>query len=291
MSRMEDAKRKYEEIQIPEELSERVNAAIERSGRRKGQVGKRHGTMGLKKSAAAAAAALVLFTVTVNTDTALAEGIRGIPVVGSIARVLTFRSYEKEENGFKIAVEIPSIEMIAGDTNGVSKSVNQEIYRLCENYAKEAEERAREYREAFLATGGTEKEWEEHHIKIQVSYEIKAQTDAYLSLAVMGRENWNSAYSETKYFNIDLKDGKTVTLKDVLGDDYAAIAEASIRKQMEKKSEELGVEFWSPEEGGFSGIEEDQRFYMNGSGNPVVVFDKYAIAPGAAGEIEFEIEK
>ena len=30
---------------------------------------------------------------------------------------------------------------------------------------------------------------------------------------------------------------------------------------------------------------------MNEAGNPVVVFDKYEIAPGSSGEIEFEIER
>lgn len=29
---------------------------------------------------------------------------------------------------------------------------------------------------------------------------------------------------------------------------------------------------------------------MNEAGNPVIVFEKYEIAPGAYGELEFEIE-
>ena len=101
--------------------------------------------------------------------------------------------------------------------------MNQEIYDLCSQYADEAVERAREYKKAFMETGGTEEEWEAHDINIHVGYEIKAQTEAYLSFAVQGTENWSSAYSETKYYNIDLKDNKMVTLADVLGHDYAGL--------------------------------------------------------------------
>ena len=41
--------------------------------------------------------------------------------------------------------------------------------------------------------------------------------------------------------------------------------------------------------GGFTGVSEDQRFYMNSDGNPVLVFEKYEIAPGSSGELEFEV--
>lgn len=39
----------------------------------------------------------------------------------------------------------------------------------------------------------------------------------------------------------------------------------------------------------FKGIEEDQGFYINEKGNPVIVFDKYEIAPGSMGMQAFEI--
>lgn len=296
MSQLDEAKKKYDEIPIPEELSERVQKALRLSREKRAEEGKAMGIfrrhsirLRLKKGAAAAAAVAALFVAVVNTDTALAEGMRELPVIGSIARVLTFRSYETEEDSMKVSVEIPSVEMIAGDNREFSDAVNEEIYDLCQEYANQAVERAREYRQAFLDTGGTEEEWEAHQIRIQVWYEIKSQTEEYLSLAVLGSESWSSAYSETKYYNISLTDGRMVTLKDILGEDYADVADESIRSQIKEKEEVCAVRFWTPEEGGFSGITDDQRFYMNRAGNPVIVFEKYEIAPGAAGEVEFEI--
>lgn len=41
--------------------------------------------------------------------------------------------------------------------------------------------------------------------------------------------------------------------------------------------------------GGFTTVSDDTKFYINQNGNPVVVFGRYEIAPGSAGQIEFEI--
>ena len=298
MRQIEDARKRYEEIPIPAELSGRVRAAIVRSEEKRKSQRQRIPTVRIRRkhriwgTCAGMAAALVLvFTTALNTNTAFAEMAAGLPVIGAAARILTFRSYERDEGDWKISVEIPSVEMITKDTNGLDSALNQEIYDLCSQYADEAVERAREYKKAFMETGGTEEEWEAHDINIHVGYEIKAQTEAYLSFAVQGTENWSSAYSETKYYNIDLKDNKMVTLADVLGHDYARIADESILRQMENMEEKEGIAFWSKSEGGFTGVTDKTVFYMNEKENPVIVFDKYEIAPGAYGKLEFEIDK
>ena len=298
MRQIEDARKRYEEIPIPAELSGRVKAAIVRSEEKRKSQRQRIPTVRIRRkhriwgTCAGMAAALVLvFTTALNTNTAFAEMAAGLPVIGAAARILTFRSYERDEGDWKISVEIPSVEMIAKDTNGLDSALNQEIYDLCSQYADEAVERAREYKKAFMETGGPEEEWEAHDINIHVGYEIKAQTEAYLSFAVQGTENWSSAYSETKYYNIDLKDNKMVTLADVLGHDYARIADESILRQMENMEEKEGIAFWSKSEGGFTGVTDKTVFYMNEKENPVIVFDKYEIAPGAYGKLEFEIDK
>ena len=232
---------------------------------------------------------MILFVTALNTNTAFAREISEIPVLGAVARIFTFRSYVEESDELKVSVEIPSLEMISEETNGLADSVNLEIHTLCEQYADEAVKRAEEYKKAFMETGGTQEEWEAHNIEIRVFYEIKSQTEDFLSFAVSGTENWTSAYNETRYYNIDLKSEKLVTLEDILGEDYITIVNTDIQRQMQSR-EESGEVFFCPEEGGFTGISDDVKFYINESGNPVVVFGKYEIAPGSAGEVEFEIE-
>ena len=190
---------------------------------------------------AAAAAVVVVFAAAVNVSPAFAESVSQVPVIGTVAQVLTFRSYDTETEDMKISVDIPSVEMIAEDMKGLETSVNEEIHSLCQQYADEAETRAMEYRQAFLDTGGTAEEWAAHELEIRVWYEVKAHKADYLSLAIMGTENWTTAYSETRYYNFDLKKGTLATLADVLGENYKQIADDAIRSQMEERKADGAV--------------------------------------------------
>ena len=288
-NKLEQAKRIYEEIEIPAELSKRVEKAISQYDDR---LNKRTFFSGRKilyrTAGVCAAAGVVLFTLSVNTSTVFAKAVGEIPILGSLARLVTFRSYTEETDAVKMTVEIPSLEIIAADTESLAQEVNQQIHNLCEEYAKEAMQRAEEYRLAFLATGGTQQEWEEHHLEFNVGYDIKAQTEEYLSFSIWGDENWSSAGDTINYYTMDLANMKMLTLEDLLGENYIEIANDCIYKQM-KDMEAKGISFFSAEEGGFTGITPDTGFYLNQKGNPVVVFAKYEIAPGAFGPIEFEI--
>lgn len=288
MSRLADRKEDYDNIKIPEELHRRVELEIEKSRAREKVIQLNRRKRWIRNTAAAAAAVCVAFTAALNTSTAFAEEAAQLPVIGTLARVLTFRNYETEKDGIGIAVEVPTIDMIQTETGIQVDEVNQQIYDLCRQYADEAVKRAEEYRKAFLDTGGTEEEWKAHKIQINVGYEIKSQTDQYLSFIVRGTENWSTAYNKSRYYNIDVNTGKMVSLADFLGADYIAAANESIRQQLSQRRE-AGEIFWTEEEGGFSGITEDAKFYVNETGNPVIVFEKYEIAPGSSGEIEFEI--
>lgn len=282
MKQMQEAKQRYDDIPIPAELAERVRLELKRRER------KRIFARGKRAAVAAAAALAILFGVGLNTSETFARGMYEVPFIGALARVLTVRSYETRAEDLEISVEIPGVEMIAEDLKGTERSVNEEIHAFCEQYAQEARERAEAYRQAFLDTGGTKEEWEEHGITIRVWYEVKTQTDRYLSIAVTGEESWNSAYGETRFYNFDMDAGRWLTLRDVLGEEYAQIADRSILEQIRSAERKDGMEYQTE---GWEGVSEDTKFYLNQNGNPIVVLEKYEIAPGAAGALEFEIGK
>lgn len=244
-NKLEQAKRIYEEIEIPAELSKRVEKAISQYDDR---LNKRTFFSGRKilyrTAGVCAAAGVVLFTLSVNTSTVFAKAVGEIPILGSLARLVTFRSYTEETDAVKMTVEIPSLEIIAADTESLAQEVNQQIHNLCEEYAKEAMQRAEEYRLAFLATGGTQQEWEEHHLEFNVGYDIKAQTEEYLSFSIWGDENWSSAGDTINYYTMDLANMKMLTLEDLLGENYIEIANDCIYKQM-KDMEAKGISFFS----------------------------------------------
>lgn len=283
MKVLEDAKKDYEDIPIPQELSERIMMEVKKADkRRKKQMIKRISRYGMT----AAASLTILFTVGLNTSVAFANAAENIPVIGAMAKVLTFRSYQTQTDDLNMTVDIPSIDMISEEFSEVEDSVNSEIYELCRQYANEAEKRVEEYRTAFLDTGGTLEEWEAHNIEIKVWYEVKTQTDKYLSLVINGAENWNNAGGKSRYYNFDLEKGGLLTLRDVMGNDYGQMIEEQIRSQMKERETTQGIKYF---EGELPELSDDTKFYMNESGNPVIVFEPYEIAPGADGQQEFEI--
>ena len=289
MSSLKEMKERYEQIPIPDALSIRVQQEIMESQKQQMEKEKRSHRYWFRQTirsmGTAAAAIGILFTLALNTMPAFAMEAAELPGIGGLARVLTFRSYETEQDDITMSVEIPSIEMIEEDTGIDVAEINQEILNRC---AEEALSRAEAYRTAFLGTGGTLEEWAKHKIRITVGYEIKHQDDAYLSFVVRGNENWSNANQKARYYNLDLRTGAYVTLEDLLGDDYEALANEAIRKQIRER-EETGEAFFAEDDGGFTGISENTNFYINAKHNPVIVFEKYEIANGAAGEIEFEI--
>lgn len=284
MKRMEEAKKRYDSTPIPEELSERIQTEIQRAEIKRRKKRKRAALW--KKAFAAAAAVAAVFVTALNVDTAFAEGAARLPGIGEVARVFTFRSYQKTSDDLSVSIDIPGVDKIAEDTGEMESRVNEEIYLLCQEYAKEAQERAEEYKKAFLETGGTQEEWEAHNIEIKVWYEVKSRTENYLSVAIMGTESWSSAYGETKYYNFDRKTGGYARLSDFLGEDYAETAEKEILRQIGEREKETGIDFWEED---LPAITDKTAFYVNAAENPVILFGKYEIAPGAAGAQSFEI--
>lgn len=298
MSRLQDSKNAYQNIPIPDRLNQVVAAAIAQSAENAGpkqtnaagpeKRRRNHMAVYIGRMAATAAVLAVLLAVGVNTSPVLAQGLENVPVIGALVKLFTIQSYQAADDTSGITVEVPAIEFIQKDNSGLADDVNARIKAECDAYAAEARTRAEEYRKAFMETGGTEDEWKAHNIQIKVWYELKSQSDRYLSFVVSGTENWTSAYAQSRYYNLDLENMKYVSLKDLLGENYIGIANESIRSQI-AALEASGSTFFAVGEGGFETITEDTSFFINEKGNPVIVFEKYEIAPGSMGNPEFEI--
>ncbi|MEG0805574.1 MAG: RsiV family protein [Lachnospiraceae bacterium] len=284
MKGLRKARKKYEEIEIPKELETVVEQAVKKTSRKISFFPKR-----IAEGVAAAAAAIVLITtIMLNTSEAFARGVQEIPALAGVAKILTFREYNTQDSDQHIHAEIPKIE----SESDFAMDVNQEIQKKCEDYLKEADIEIAEYKAAFLDTGGTEEEFKAHDIKVDVSYDVKSQTKEFLSFVVTGTQSWSGAYGKRFFYNLDITNGKYIELKDVLGDDYIDKANKQIQEQLEERvKEDSNLQFFTKEEGGFSTIHQSEQFYINENGNPVIVFDKYEIAPGYMGEVEFEIRK
>lgn len=234
--RIRDSKKIYDATEIPSELSETVHQAIQQTQLRKGgnemHLFKRYG----KRVAATAACLVICFVAALNVSEPFAAAVAKVPVVGGIVQVVTWRSYVQEDEDKTIQMEVPQIE--GEEDSGVVADVNAEIQKIVDDYKAQAEQQIAEYKEAFIATGGTEEEFAQKDIKVDVQYDVKYQSDTRLSLELTANENWCNAYNVQYFYNIDLKDDKALTLEDILGEDYVSIANASIREQMQQRMAE-----------------------------------------------------
>lgn len=277
---LRDAKEVYKAIPIPGELDETVRAAL-RSSRPEPQ--KRHF---MRYAVSLAAGACAVFMLAVNTSQAFAQSLYGLPVIGNIARVFTFVQYEKEEDADVLRVRLPAISS-TGNTE-LEQRVNYEIQLKMNQLVDEARQRAKEYKKAFLETGGKEKDY--MPVEIFVDYDIHLNDGVLLSFTITKAETSASYYGEQFFYNVDLESGRDLTLRDLLGPDYIHVVNSSVQKQMKERMAADPDQFYFTEEDEkFTTITPDQGFYLNDKGNVVVVFPKYEIAPGYMGIQEFEI--
>lgn len=304
---MKRGKEVYDKIEIPAALSERVNKAIASVDRTKAKqkakklYRSRKLVSFVKITGNLAAAFILCLTLGVNTSQAFAVEVAELPVIGALSRVLTVRSYIENTDNVELYAEVPQIQAdraVTEETDTFFVDINAEIEKIVDDFVAGAQQDMADYKDAFFATGGTEKEWTDRTMDVQVTYEVTYQSGPYLSMILRADKCWIAAYEENHYYNLNLETHQDVTLEELLGADYIAICNESIMAEIEKQiaEDENKIYFgYGPyaeemdDEMMFKTITSDESFYINESGNPVICFEKYEIAPGYMGVCEFEI--
>lgn len=277
---LERARARYRAQETPEELSLAVRAAI-REGER---LRKRRRV--LRRSLATALAGCACFVLLVNGSPTFAQAVYDVPLLGSLAKIFTVTEFTVNDDEHVIDVRLPALEN-TGYTD-LEQQINQEISTRVQAVIDEAEQRAQETKEAYVATGGDPDDY--IPVIIDVDYEVKCQTEHCLSFVIQKTETRASAYTEFYTYNIDLETGRELTLRDLLGPNWMETVNAQVEAQIAERSKDPDNVYWTAEEGGFQGISEDQPFYLNQEERPVVVFEKYELGPGSMGSQEFVIQ-
>lgn len=270
---MEMWKEEYDQIPVPQEARDRIEAGIMRARLEK----KRSDRMKNMKRTGVTAAALVLtFGIAVNASPVVAQAMDGIPVIGSIARVVTIRNYnESTDNGMMADISVPQID------GNVAANVEMDAY---------AKELIARYEKEVVAQLGQE----EGHYALESSYEVVSDNDKYVSIRINTVETMASGAEFVKIFTVDKATGQTVSLKDYLNspEKLEAVSQ-NIKDQMaaQMAEDEGKVYFTEGEVGGFTGLTGDENFYLNEAGELVIVFGEYEVAPGYMGTVSFTIPK
>ena len=253
MNEFKRAREEYESTPIPEELDGRVRAGI-RQGKMGGRA-KRHGfrwgigvAAACRRTAGSVAACLAVLMAGLNVSPTFAAAAADVPVLGGLFQVLTIRDYETVENGIDYKVTVPGVES-EGD---LAEKVNAEIQKRVDAHLAKAQADWDDYKEAFLATGGTEEEWADREMNVLIDYEIKSQTDTTVSFVVDFAEGWVAAMQQRYCYNLDLANDKDITLADVLGEDWVGICNDAVNAKI--AADESGL-FFTPEQGGFTTVD------------------------------------
>lgn len=185
---------------------------------------------------------------------------------------------KKQNKYLKGTLEIPIIN--SGNAN-IDAKVNQKIKGDILNFYEESLKEAENYLDDF--------ELDESNFVADASFDVKKNTSNAISILIKYYKYSGGAHGYYEYvpYNIDLRSGNNLTLKEIFKEDvdYKTI----INKEIENQIKELGKK-----ENGlepvyeFYGIKENQKFYLD-DGKIVIYFDLYDIAPYAAGIPEFPI--
>jgi len=266
----------YENIEIPDELEFLVRTTIkeqEKKMKRKNII---------NKSVIAAAVAGVVFVGSINLSSEISYALSEVPVLGSIVRVLTFKTFELKDNNFDAELKTPAIEGLDSKLEAMlNEKYLDENQKLYDDFMKEIDELKKA-------------DMEEAHMGIASGYEVKTDTD---KLLVIGRYVVNTAGSSSttiKYDTIDKQNKILITLPSLFKDEaYIDIISENIKAQMKEQMKDENNVYWLEDEmmgdENFSKIDKNQSFYITKDNQLVIAFDKYEVAPGYMGNPEFII--
>lgn len=278
--KIEKAKMIYQSIEAPIELDQIVDSAIDTAVRRKH---KSH--VWFKPVICIAASMCILFVVMLNSNQTFAERMYNIPGIGNVARVFTFREYNKSEEAYNINIKAPAIEG-TGYTD-LEKRINQEIQSKIDIIVKNAEQRAEENRQQIIDEGRTEEDL--GYFIVEVDYEIRSSNESILSFVINHTESFANTYTYQTFYNINLDTGEEITLADILGENYKEIVTQSIKQQIKERTEKDSQLMYYDSDEGIESILDYLKFYINSTAHVVISFEKGEIAPPPMGIQEFEI--
>ena len=280
---MEDWKKEYDNIKVPEEMREKLEQSINRAKEEK----KRMKKITLYKTFGSMAAVLAIVLILPNTSQTAAAAMQQIPLLGNLFKVVTVRDYQVNEERNNADVKVPQVEVDTADDNADSDTVAQaraSADAINFDINEETNKLIEEFKESLKN--------EEGYQSLYIDSNVKLDTDNLFSLELILYQGAGSGYEQHKHYTVDKKTGKELSLKDLCGDDYIDTISEEIKTQMrEQMAADETVQYWLDDpdvpEWNFDKIAEDQDFYVNAEGHVVICFNEYDVAPGSMGCVEF----
>lgn len=276
--KMDELKKQYMATQIPEELQFTVQKALKEGKQIKMQQNV------WKKWVGTAAVTVLIFTATLNMSSTVAQALSDVPILKNIVSVLTFREYNINEDTFNANLKVPAVKGLKNQAleDSLNAKYLEENKKLYQEFAQDMAD--------LKANGGG-------HMGVDSGYEVKTDNEKILSMARWVVNTVASSSTTMKYDTIDKQKEILITLPSLFKDDsYVNAISENIKQQMgEQMKVDPNKTFWLKGSGEdlqidcFESIAQEQNFYINDNSKLVISFDKYEVAPGYMGIVEFEI--
>ena len=228
----------------------------------------------LRRWAAGIAAALAVFVAVPNLSAPAAAALERVPVLGDIVRVITFRNYTYDDSHAHADVSVPRIE----GSGSAAASVNADVQKYTDQLVEQ-------FKTDCAALG-------EGYEGLDVSYHVVTDSETWFTLRVDALETMASGYEFSRIYNIDKSTDQVVTLADLFRADSGwqkVLSDEVLRQLNEQMADPNSGKTYFTDE--FTGVPEDQNYYFDPSGELVLAFDEYAVAPGSMGPVEFTVAR
>ncbi|UPM54676.1 DUF3298 and DUF4163 domain-containing protein [Gottfriedia acidiceleris] len=270
--KLEKLRSDYKNVPIPDNLDIIVKKAIKRS------IQKRFPLKSITVFCTAA-----LFVLSINTSSTFAKTLSNVPILGNVVKVLTFTEYTVDEPTYKADLKVPAVKNLKNKDleQSLNKKYLEENKKLYDQFMKETES---------VKDSGA-------HLGIDSGYEVKTDNEDILSIERYVVNTAASSSTTMKFDTIDKKKEILLSLPILFKDkSYVKIISENIKEQMieQMKKDESKI-YWIPEANldysidPFVTIKDNQNFYINKDHKLVISFDKYEVAPGYMGVVEFTI--
>jgi len=237
----------------------------------------------LKKTGIAVAAAAML--VTMGAGTVVTQAKTSLPVY----KVSLAKKYTNNQKGkqMEASVKIPKVK-ITGTDGKVMKSESEKLNAAISSYQNKF---IKDYKKDVAAI----KKGEKGNESLTSGYKVVTDNDKLFCLRIDTVIAMGGSQSYAKIFSVDKKSGKQITLKNLFkkGSGYIDRISDNIKEQMRAQMKEnADVTYFVDDENNkfnFKSISNKTNFYVNEKGELTLVFDKYEVAPGYMGMVEFSI--
>ena len=258
---------RQEPFPLPEDYPGRVFsacAALEETKR------PRRSTGTFRRIGCGIAAALALFVALPNLSPTVAAAMAEVPGLGTLVEIVTFRDYTYDDGHSTADVEVPEL----GGSDAAAE-ISGQVQAYTDQLIAQFEADCADIGEAFQG--------------LDVKSSVVTDTDTWFTLRIDATQTMASGFEFSRFYHIDKATGQVVTLSSLFpaGSDYVSVLSEEVRSQMEARMAADESQTFFLEE--FTGIDPEQNFYWNDSGELVLVFDEYAVAPGVMGMVEFTI--